>query len=648
MKNKLRAALICILLAVSFSLGVAGASSQANQLQSVALPENALYNGIVIPEGYELAADYHNGYAPVIPYLLDASEGGYKPETVNIDVGRQLFVDDFLIQSTTLKQTYHKAKTYDEPVFSVKDTNISNGTAATSGGIWYDMDAKLYKIWYGAGFGQYVSYAYSENGLDHWQLPSVNEQGTNVVITEHKSDSCSIWIDYDAPKAERYKMMIRQVNRDTDGDGKVEGTLPAQLYTSSNGIFWLKKGETGTMGDRSTFFRNWFTKDWVFSIRHHTISKWGEDFNYRRTRYYHADQDWLKAAKWDWTTDDAPDFWLKTDALDPIDTTQPGNNIPQLYNFDSIAYESLMIGMFEIWYGPENDYIYSEDVLTPKITELQASYSRDGFHYDRPVRGVGEALISASRQMGDWDYGYLQSATGGLIVYDDEIRIYYSAFSGIHTTPSGYESRDPGYGGAVGVATLRRDGFASMDGTGELTTVPLTATKQVKYLFVNANVKNGSLRAEVLDPEGNVVSGYSAAECNAMSADDCCYRLSWNGSNDLSFLRGKGFRLRFVMENGELYSFWLSADPEGASGGAVGAGYAGEKDLDPEIAPEPVPSETESIPAEQEKKRGCSSSAEGVMACLLSFSGCLMVRRRRNSRRLHCRPQFSLATIKGE
>lgn len=575
---------------------------------------DALPNGIVIPDDWRFRVDPDEGDPVTPPYLIPADQGGYAPETVNIDVGRQLFADDFLISSTTLTRTWHQAKLLDEPIFRAEtewELTEPASAAMVSGGLWYDMDEKLYKMWYEAGFNNRMAYATSQDGI-HWERPALNADGSNLIVRGQQSDSSSVWIDYNAPAEERYKMMLRNPNTAS------ETMLPARLYTSSNGTVWKPAGVTGTLGDRSTFFYNPFTGTWVFSCRYQYRDglAWGPYKQSQRSRFYHAGLTFAEAAQWDWDSSNRPVLWLKTDSADQIDRTQPGNRIPEVYNFDSIAYESVMLGMFQIWYGPTNATI--AQTKKPKITELQAAFSRDGFYYDRPCR---EALIPASRTEGTWDYGYLQSATGGLIVYDDEIRIYYSALSGRATGADGSEQIGPYVGGAVGYATLRRDGFSSMDGTGTLLTTPLTVTKQVRYLFINADTSAGSLRAEILDADGNVLEGCSADRCRAMTADDCCYALSWDGAEDLSFLTGKRFRIRFTMENGELYAFWLSADPAGASGGAVGAGYAGEKNLNPDPTPgtetgtdSGIDSGTDAAPAPT--ARGCRSALTALPAVL--------------------------------
>ena len=60
-----------------------------------------LYNGIALPAQWPpRLADFPND--PVAPPYLASP-----PAVIPIDVGRQLFVDDFLIESTTLKRAFH-------------------------------------------------------------------------------------------------------------------------------------------------------------------------------------------------------------------------------------------------------------------------------------------------------------------------------------------------------------------------------------------------------------------------------------------------------------------------------------------------------------------------------------------------------------
>jgi hypothetical protein len=127
-------------------------------------------------------------------------------------------------------------------------------------------------------------------------------------------------------------------------------------------------------------------------------------------------------------------------------------------------------------------------------------------------------------------------------------------------------------GGSIGLATLRRDGFASMDGPGELTTRPVKF--KGKHLFVNVN---GEVRVEVLDEAGKVIRSSKVA-----SGDQTKLKIEWADGTGLDDLIGKAVRFRFHQAKGSLYAFWVTPNDNGASGGFVGAGgpdFGGVRDI---------------------------------------------------------------------
>ena len=209
-----------------------------------------------------------------------------------------------------------------------------------------------------------------------------------------------------------------------------------------------------------------------------------------------------------------------------------------------------MLGMFQIHLGPDNKIC--DEGKFPKITELKVGFSRDGFHWHRPDR---HAFIAATRKEGDWDRAYLHTTTGVCVVLDDQLVFPYCGYSGI--APSG--TRGMYSGASIGLATLRRDGFASMDGTGVLTTRAVKFTG--KHLFVNVN---GELRVEVLDEAGKPL-----ATSKTVSGDNTKQRVELPG---LAALAGKPVKFRFHVARGSLYAFWVAPDENGASQGYVGAG----------------------------------------------------------------------------
>jgi hypothetical protein len=226
-----------------------------------------------------------------------------------------------------------------------------------------------------------------------------------------------------------------------------------------------------------------------------------------------------------------------------------------------------MLGAFAIHYGPEN--AECEKGKFPKLTEIELGYSRDGFHFSRPDR---TSFIPASRKEGEWDRGYVRPAGSVCTVVGDQLYFYYSAFSGV--APDG--TRHYYAGGSTHVAFLRRDGFASMDADangGELLTRPVLF--HGSHLFVNAAAASGSVRVELIDEHDHVIAPFTADNCTPLTADKTLQPVIWNGATDLSSLRDKPVRMRFVAKNASIYAFWVSPDASGASHGYVAAGGPG-------------------------------------------------------------------------
>ena len=72
-----------------------------------------LYNGIEIPAAWPPRnMDDHSLRDLPVPYLTKP------PKVIDISVGRQLFVDDFLIDETTMEKRFHQAVfSTDSPVW---------------------------------------------------------------------------------------------------------------------------------------------------------------------------------------------------------------------------------------------------------------------------------------------------------------------------------------------------------------------------------------------------------------------------------------------------------------------------------------------------------------------------------------------------
>jgi hypothetical protein len=316
------------------------------------------------------------------------------------------------------------------------------------------------------------------------------------------------------------------------------------------------------MVSRSTAFYNPFRKVWVFSQR-------TEDENGWRSRSYvegPTAEEMLAEVRYNEldTVEGKSVQWVGADKLDPRHTDARFAHLdPQLYTLDAFPYESIMIGQFSIWQGPENGPCGELNIQ--KRNDILLGFSRDGFHWDRPSR---KRFIGSTWDRRSWRYGNVQSCAAGALVVGDKLYFYFSA----HSAP---KSRRWDTDAVSGLAMLRRDGFASMDASGKpgtLTTRPVTF--KGKNLFVNVDCPEGELKVEVLDKDGDVIEPFTLANCKPVSVDKTLVQVNWK-SKDLKGLAGKPVRFRFHLENGSLYSFWVSPDKSGASYGHVGAGGPG-------------------------------------------------------------------------
>jgi hypothetical protein len=515
----------------------------------------ALYNGIRLPESWPPRADRLTPEPQAVPYLTSP------PALIPIDVGRQLFVDDFLIAQTTLRRVFHLAEYHPANPVLVPDrpwekqlTDMSGDATAAmpfSGGVWYDPADGLFKLFYMGGFMLTTCLATSRDGI-HWDKPALTvEPGTNVVLREGRernrtaaAGSTVVWLDHDETNPQRRYKLFAVID-------PTPGVPVLTLRTSPDGIHWSPPlAQSAPLGDRTTVFYNPFLKKWIQSRR-----DWREDWGRYRRYVEHLDPVELVQAR-----PEEAVVWVGSDRLDPPRLEL--NVTPQLYTLDCVAYESLLLGAFSLWRGEAPDGTKRQDVCL--------GFSRDGFHWSRPDR---RPFLANAECPDAWNWGYMHAAGGLCLVVGDKLHVYACGRSPV---PGGAR----GTGGArvyrTGLATLRRDGFAALEGGeagGSLTTRPLLFSG--RYLFVNAASAHGEIRVEALDEQGQPIAPFTAAACAPVGVDRTRIAVVWADTDSLAPLAGRPVRFRFHVRRAALYSFWVSPDRSGASYGYTAAGGPG-------------------------------------------------------------------------
>ena len=449
-----------------------------------------------------------------------------------IDVGtrKQLFVDDYIIASmdTVYRILNQPVKYEGNPIIQLKPAQSVGGNelVIVSGSVIYDEQERLFKMWYeGANYNwshNVVAYAYSGDGIK-WKLPNLRlfeYQGSknNNIVFDRGGGEMAPGVFKD-PVAKDPQSKYKMIYNSGEGVG---------IAFSPDGIQWTpvpdKKVARLSDSPNSVLWDPQLGK-YVAHTRH-----WDNEMGYRRQVLQSESDDFLE-----WST---YGVIMKSDEKDP-----PHNR--QFYCMEWMPYEGVYFGFVPVYHVPGPGPWYDK-------VDIQLTFSRDGRTWHRA--GDRQVFVPNGPNPGDFDWAMIYVMQHPIVV-GDEIWIYYAGFSGLHWATGRGELQ----GGAVGLAKLRLDGFISIDpgGSGTLTTKLLTTSGDC--LIVNANARYGLVRVEVLDADGKPIEGFSKDDADPITDDSVRHTVTWNGSSDVTSLKGKTFALKFYLERCKLYSFVFRA-----------------------------------------------------------------------------------------
>ena len=222
----------------------------------------------------------------------------------------------------------------------------------------------------------------------------------------------------------------------------------------------------------------------------------------------------------------------------------------QIYGMGVGIYEGIYVGMPEMYHAGTNERI-----------DLQLVFSRDGIHWSRTGDRVA---FLANGPEGSWDSGVIFVASNP-VVLDDRILLYYCGTQGDHSRNRNrlsWEEVQRYYWVGIGVATLRRDGWVSLDAGpngGNLLTKPLQipapgGDNTAPKLFFNTNAFTGDINVALVDSDGKPIPGFTKSE--NLHGDLLRGEIKWPGKT-LTELAGRKVRLKIQATMAKLYSFWF-------------------------------------------------------------------------------------------
>jgi len=466
--------------------------------------------------------------------------------------GKQLFIDDYIIDELkgAEKVLNQPTKHPKNPLF-VPDKPWETGQV-TYASVLYDEAEGLFKMWYGIWVPkakpstQIVAYATSRDGIV-WKKPIINQKDrSNIVFAPPTTGFQTPGIFKDPGESDpkkRYKMLFAAC---ADGTSKTWSTNAAY---SPDGIHWTAEPRNPVIPFSDVQACPFFDSRLQ---RYVCILRYGPPNSRIVSRT--ESRDFIH-----WSP--KLTIFRRTKMDGPFGTKHYGMRV--------MPYEGLYVGFLGAYHGETIQPIPKDKEAWMDKSDVQLTISRNGLTWLRvgahgaiPHSDLNKkrdwkkaakqaTFIPYGRHGKDWDWGAIYTSQRPLVV-GDEIRIYYAGLTGRHW--ASYHG-DPPKTSGIGLATLRLDGFVSINAaaSGTMTTKKFVFVGDT--LEVNANAKGGSIVVEALGADGKVIEGFSKMDCTPITTDSVRHVLSWKGQKDCHLIQARPIRLRFYLKKAKLYSF---------------------------------------------------------------------------------------------
>jgi hypothetical protein len=503
-------------------------------------------------------------------------------DALNIGGRRELFVDDFMIESLSgLTQRLNRLEGRETAISmsGVWDGAFQGYPSICShegvhyfyyrGAHWQDVRDPDNREW----TDQVTCLAMSTDGI-HWEKPNLGlyeVSGTrknNVVLSDPVySHNFSVFLDTkpDTPADERFKALAGCPHFMSGPERYPGHPLGVAAFVSGDGIHWrpcadapvLTEAHWPEETDNGSLPAFWSPIDQCYVL-------------YVRIRVGPRDLPTHQRLRWfgrttsfdfiDWTPIEPIDYDLAyTDEELRAGAANPSEGpVEQLYTIQARPYPRAD----HITFAFPNRYVHRRVVGEEEMKALRMGpgrrpsadesvhdaifmTSRDGMDFDTTFK---EAIVRPGADRRNWGNRNCYVATGMIRTGETELSLYYDRFGSTRTDPSIAEYFR---------CSTRLDGFVAIHAPyagGELLTKPFVFDG--RRLEVNYETSAaGALCVDLLDGEGKPIPGYVQSGDDLLVGDEVSRTVRWDGSEDVSSLAGETIRLRFRMKDSDLYSF---------------------------------------------------------------------------------------------
>ncbi|MHC4639483.1 MAG: hypothetical protein ACYTBV_18600, partial [Planctomycetota bacterium] len=461
------------------------------------------------------------------PLLFSADKKYLPNEPVMLGSRKHVFIDEVMIDRN------QGARLTMNPMTNPVSTNVR-----VRGG-WdvpfFDHDGKIFMLKtpsYASDVGTY-RLMLSEDGINFTapDLGLIEEDGSkhNNIILTHMPSWGGFFKDTNpnAHPEEKFKSAAWVAQRGI------------YLYMSPDGIHW-RRNETCMLPLVSGGGTEMFWDDqqgvYCYYIKRDGSYMTGDFPNYGRSYCFFKTREAAKA----WPFNPVPNPYFEGWAFPAV--TGEGITIIGPNLMDSNKEQVFRTRAKKYEWAPDTYVSFLERSHNPP----QLAVSRDAVNwriFDREEDGHYVPRIKGA--------GYIQN---GLVRRGDELWQYVNMF-----------------GANIIRLTQRLDGFVSLD-TDEKGGVIITRpfVFEGKKLTLNVDASKGSVKVAILDLPGQEITGhnvgltdppkkgvrnYSIDHCDPIMTDSLRQVVTWKGDSDVGNLAGKVVRLRFEMQNTNLYAF---------------------------------------------------------------------------------------------
>jgi predicted GH43/DUF377 family glycosyl hydrolase len=459
---------------------------------------------------------------------------------------RRLFLDAWAMEEQQgLTRVFHAAEKYSGNPVLKGDKPWDSVQAAITGPYVYGTiawDGGKLRMWYQVlNKGNQVGYAESRDGI-HWTKPDLGIIDFNG---SKANNFCLSGSQREVGGGECHNPSVIRCPGPTDPQkryalyGFDNKAGHARVAYSPDGLHWTYVPET----EKTPLFKSSDVVNFFYDPyqERYTVT-WKTRSRRGRAVGVAWSEDGLK-----WTKPyEGPIF--AADDLDPDAT--------QIYGMPAFPYQGLYVGlpwMYHARYFKSGEYsvkkLHEAQEGSPRTMEVQLAWSWDLINW---TRAPGRPQFIPRGAKGQWDSGMVYTARAPVLV-GDKLYFYYSGSDGLHD--------DRRVNAAIGLATLRLDGFCSMradESEGWL----ISRRDPFRKPAVTINARtgtNGYVVAEILDRRNKVVPGFSKQDCGAFSGDSVRHELKWKTAQFTNAQKANDYKIRFWLKNAELFSY-LPAD----------------------------------------------------------------------------------------